>query len=255
MLIKHAFEISHFSPVNCNCVDHMYCKGIRCRVLIDTLDRYPRSTSGSIHYRHPDHSVDTHNRSIIDRVVVRPVISWFSIDMLTEMLMECQSRTIANRGGMVYRSFSNYLCTQNWGKLLLWWKMLLVFKIFLHNMAASQKYNCCMTLGNCPFMNHKFMFNFQANNPQSTSGSILNRHPDDTWSTLYNSQSIIGRASTSSYAVYRDVDGVSIKCQLRCWWSVDQYQLRVDWGYQSRVSIDNQPYSVDALNAHDPIGF
>lgn len=68
------------------------------------------------------------------------------------------ARTIANRGGMVYRCFSNYPCTQSWGKVILWRKKSLVFKIFLHNMAATRKNNCCVTLWNCPFMN------FLANN-------------------------------------------------------------------------------------------
>ena len=155
------------------------------------------------------------------------------------MLMECQSRTIANRGGMVYRSFSNYLCIQNWGKLLLWWKMLLVFKIFLHNMAASQKYNCCMALGNCPFMNHEFMFNFQANNPQSTSGSILNRHSD--WYLVDTLQQSIDN--------WQSVNQL-ICCLPRCWWSVNQVSTEVlmecwsisieGWLRVSIESIDRQ---------------
>jgi len=71
--------------------------------------------------------------------------------------------------------------------------------------------------------------------------NTLNQHVDrrpnqysaDTLSTL-DQQSVNSQLSVNWLIrinwklVDQDVDGVSIKCQLRCWWSIDQgYQLRV----------------------------
>ena len=57
---------------------------------------------------------------------------------------------------------------------------------------------------------------------------------------LVNSQLIVGQVSTDWYAsiwrtVEQDVDGVSMKCQLRCWWSVDWVLIKC----RSRVSIED----------------
>ena len=92
---------------------------------------------------------------------------------------------------------------------------------------------------------------------QSTSQSILNRHPYgslvNTWSTL-DQQSVDSRPSVnrlictdrksvdSRPTVNWEVDGVSMECQPRCQWSVDriliEFWLSVNREYWLRVSND-----------------
>ena len=70
-------------------------------------------------------------------------------------IKECQSRTIANRGGMVLFKLSVRTKLRKSDTMT---KKLLVFKMFLHDVAISRKTdNCCVTVGNCPFLNHEFI--------------------------------------------------------------------------------------------------
>jgi len=87
--------------------------------------------------------------------------------------------------------------------------------------------------------------------PCSTSQSILNQHLGWHYRHLINGWLIVGRVSADSYESIKNEStlGRLSTEMLKCRSSIDQgvdgvlskYRLRVDRGYQLRVSIDTRP--------------